>query len=215
METILLALIVALLVLVIAGWLIWQNIHAQQLRARYGTEYERTASRLGPRRAAAELRHREQRVEHLDIRPLSPDQRGRFVDEWQAVQAQFVDDPHGAVRSGDRLVEEVMKARGYPVSDFDQRVADLSVQHPRVVQNYRAAREIGERHRRGEATTEDLRRAMVYYRELFEDLLDGSERRPTDTADRMVERPIARDETRAEPDVRAQRSRPIDRRREP
>lgn len=200
MDTITLALFAVLVVLAIAGWLIWQNRQTQQLRSRYGTEYERIVSAIGQRRATAELRAREERVAHLEIRALSPEQRDRFAREWQHVQAQFVDDPHGAVRSGDRLVDEAMHARGYPVANVEQRVADLSVQHPRVVQNFRAAREIAERHRRGEATTEDLRRAMVYYRELFEDLLDRGDQPKRRAAELVVERGVVRE--RIEPVAR-------------
>ena len=180
-------------VLLVAAFLIWQRQRTQHLHGRYGPEYERTVDELGRRRAEAELVRRERRVEQLDIRPLAPEQRARFLEEWRSVQARFVDDPEGAVTQGDRLVEEVMKVRGYPVADFDQRIADLSVHHGRVVDNYREAREIGRRHRRGDATTEDLRQAMVYYRELFVDLLE--EPTPTDRrAERLVEREVVRDD---------------------
>jgi hypothetical protein len=108
------------------------------------------------------------------------------------VQAMFVDDPRGAITRADGLVEEVMKVRGYPVSDFDQRAADLSVHHGRVVENYRAAREIAIRHRRGMATTEDLRQAMVYYRELFQDLLEDREHMTERPVERAVERDVRR-----------------------
>jgi hypothetical protein len=127
------------------------------------------------RRAESELMKRQERVEKLDIRPLSASQRMDYEDRWHAIQTRFVDDPKGAVSAANGLVEEVMKTRGYPVADFDQRAADLSVHHPRVVENYRAARDIALRHRRGEATTEDLRQAMVYYRVLFQDLLEDRE----------------------------------------
>jgi hypothetical protein len=180
-------------VLLVAAFLLWQRQRTQHLTGRYGPEYERTVDELGRRRAEAELLRRERRVEQLAIRSLEPEQRARFADEWKSVQARFVDDPEGAVTQGDLLVEEVMKARGYPVADFDQRIADLSVHHSRVVDNYREAREIGRRHRRGDATTEDLRQAMVYYRELFVDLLEDSplaDRR----AERVVERAVVRDD---------------------
>jgi hypothetical protein len=108
----------------------------------------------------------------LHIRPLTPSDATRFDGAWRTVQARFVDDPRGAVTEADRLVGEVMAARGYPVGDFEQRVADISVDHPDVVMNYRAAREIATVHAQGKATTEDLRQAMVHYRALFNDLLE-------------------------------------------
>ena len=177
MDTVsIVAIVVGLAVVGLVAWYLWQRRRTGDLRARYGPEYSRAVSETGDRRRAeAELLKRQERVEHLDIRPLTAEQRDRFVEQWRAVQARFVDDPKGAVTDADRLVEEVMKARGYPVAEFDQRAADLSVHHPRVVENYRAARDIALRHRRGEASTEDLRQAMVYYRELFQDLLEDRE----------------------------------------
>jgi hypothetical protein len=166
----------------------------EDLRTRYGTEYSRTVSELGSqRRAEDELAKRQERVDALEIRPLLADQRAMFAQQWRGVQALFVDDPGGAIGRADGLVEEVMKVRGYPVSDFDQRAADLSVHHARVIENYRAAREIAERHRRGAASTEELRRAMVHYRELFQDLLEDREQ----AVERAVERPVERELPRA------------------
>ena len=170
------AIVVGVLVLAVIGYLVWQRQRSEQLRARYGPEYARTVNQLGDtRRAEAELMKRQERVEHLDISPLTAQQRDGYLQQWRGVQARFVDDPKGAVTDADKLVEDVMRTRGYPISDFDQRAADLSVHHPRVVENYRAARDIAQRHRRGEATTEDLRQAMVYYRGLFQDLLEDRE----------------------------------------
>jgi hypothetical protein len=110
-------------------------------------------------------------VDGLHIRPLSPEDAQQFAEGWRTVQAQFVDDPRGAVTQADRLVGEVMHARGYPVGEFEQRVADISVDHPTVVKNYRAARAIADQHARGQASTEDLRQAMVHYRALYAELL--------------------------------------------
>jgi hypothetical protein len=124
------------------------------------------------RRAETVLETREKRIECLNIRPLTGKDRDHFVEAWQADQARFVDDPKRAVMEADLLVSEVMKARGYPVADFEQRVADISVDHPHVVENYRAATEIALRQRWGEGTTEELRQAMVYYRKLFDELLE-------------------------------------------
>jgi hypothetical protein len=187
--------VVALIVVGVAAWyMVVQRRRTEGLRARYGPEYSRTVNQIGDqRKAEAELVKRQERVEALDIRPLSAEQRGQFTQQWRNVQAMFVDDPRGAITRADGLVEEVMKVRGYPVSDFDQRAADLSVHHGRVVENYRAAREIAVRHRRGMATTEDLRQAMVYYRELFQDLLEDREH----MAERPVERAVERDVRRA------------------
>lgn len=186
--------IVALIVIGVGAWYVGvQRRRTHDLQAQYGPEYSRTVSQIGDqRRAEHELVKRQERVDALDIRPLSAEQRGQFTQQWRSVQAMFVDDPRGAVTRADGLVEEVMKTRGYPVSDFDQRAADLSVHHGRVVQNYRAAREIAIRHRRGMATTEDLRQAMVYYRELFQDLLEDREHMAERPADRAVERDVQR-----------------------
>lgn len=192
------AIVVGVALLALVGWYLWQRRRSEALAERYGPEYQRAVHETGDRRSAeAELLRRQERVEHLDIRPLSADQQRGYVHEWRTLQARFVDDPKGAVTDADRLVEDVMMARGYPVTDFDQRAADLSVHHPRVVENYRAARDIAQRHRRGEATTEDLRQAMVYYRELFEDLLEDREhasagRGAARDAERVVTRPADR-----------------------
>jgi hypothetical protein len=141
------------------------------LRRRFGPEYERTVRERGPAHAEAELLKREKRIEKLHIRELSADERERFTTQWRTVQSRFVDDPKGAVTDADELVIRLMQTRGYPMSDFEQRVADVSVDHPRVVDNYRAAHEIALRHRKGEATTEDMRNALIYYRSLFDELL--------------------------------------------
>jgi hypothetical protein len=170
-------LIIAVIVLLAAvAWLVLDRRRSLRLRSRFGPEYERTVRETGDRRRAeTELERREHRVERLHIQALSSGDRDRYLAAWRADQARFVDDPAGAVTEADRLVQDVMKTRGYPVADFDQRVEDISVDHPHLVQNYRAAREMAARHRRGEATTEDLRRALVYYRGLFDELLEVQE----------------------------------------
>ncbi len=175
-QTALIALVVLVLALAAVGFFLWQRRRSEELRSRYGPEYQRAVEITGDtRRAESELLRREERVKHLDIRPLEPEERARFATDWRTVQGRFVDDPRSAVTEADHLVEDTMRVRGYPISDFDQQAADLSVHHPRVVDNYRAARDIARRHRRGEASTEDLRQAMVYYRELFVDLLEDRE----------------------------------------
>jgi hypothetical protein len=159
-----------------ACWVFMRRRRSEHLRSRFGPEYDRVIREHGnQRRAEVVLETRERRVESLHIRALTHKDRDHFTQAWQADQARFVDDPKAAVTEADRLVTAVMKARGYPVSDFEQRVADISVDHPHVVENYRAASDIARRHRRGEATTEDLRQAMVYYRKLFDDLLETFE----------------------------------------
>ncbi len=156
-------------------WLLLQRRDSQRLQARFGPEYERAVRENGTRRGAErELESREKRVEALDIRPLPESARARFHDEWQGVQSRFVDAPAESTAEADRLVAEVMRERGYPVGDFEQRAADVSVDHPHVVEHYRAAREIAVRSGRGEATTEELRQGMVHYRALFEDLLENN-----------------------------------------
>jgi hypothetical protein len=142
------------------------------LRKRFGTEYERAVVAHGSeRKAEAKLADREERVEKLNIRDLDSIQHKRFSERWEAVQFRFVDSPKGAVAEADDLVSTVMMARGYPVSDFDQRAADISVDHPRVVENYRLAHEIALRVGKDAATTEDLRTAMIHYHSLFEELV--------------------------------------------
>jgi len=200
------AIVIIVAAVAIVGAAVWyvalQRRHTDELRTRYGTEYSRAVSELGSeRRAEKELDHRQERVEALDIRPLLPEQRTRFSQEWRNVQSLFVDDPGGAISRADGLVEEVMKVRGYPVSDFDQRAADLSVHHARVVENYRAARDVAEKHRRGAASTEELRRAMVHYRELFQDLLEDREHPVERAVERPVERELPRPVTRSVSEV--------------
>jgi hypothetical protein len=142
------------------------------LHQRFGPEYERAVREHGSeRRAEAQLADREKRVERLKIRDLDPTERVRFSGQWHALQARFVDDPKGAVTEADALVSSLMQARGYPVADFNQRAADISVDHPREVANYRSAHEIAVRLGKGEASTEDLRTATIHYRSLFEELV--------------------------------------------
>jgi len=177
-----LAVAVAAVAVVALVWFMLSRRRSEQLRQRFGPEYDHTLQTEGTaRRAERELEARAKRVEALHIRPLSPEDAGRFDRGWRAVQTRFVDDPKGAVAEADRLVGEVMSERGYPVGDFEQRVADVSVDHPDVVMNYRAAREIALLHSRGQASTEDLRQAMVHYRALFRDLLETEAPAATDS----------------------------------
>ncbi len=166
--------VVAVLVLVVLAVVMMAQRRKAALRSRFGNEYERTVRERGSEREAqAALQEREKRVEKFHIRKLDAAERQRYADRWRLVQSRFVDDPRGAVVDADDSVASLMGARGYPMADFDQRAADLSVDHPHVVDNYRRAHEIALRHRQGQASTEDLRQAMIYYRSLFEDLLEG------------------------------------------
>jgi len=161
-----------------------------RLHERFGPEYERAVREAGSVTAAeATLEARQRRVERLHIHPLEPDDTARFSRAWRDVQTRFVDNPKDAITSADRLIGEVMRARGYPVGEFDQRVADMSVDHADVVMHYRAARDIATDHARGRATTEDLRQAMVHYRALFADLLEtNTPRANQDTHELTAER---------------------------
>jgi hypothetical protein len=172
----LIALAVAVILAVaVLAWLYVQRRRrttTAELSQRFGPEYELAVGEHGSRRRAeAQLAAREKRVEKLKIRDLGPAKREDVSRQWQALQSRFVDDPKGAVTEADALVSTVMQARGYPVADFNQRAADISVDHPRVVANYRSAHEIALRLGKGEANTEDLRTAMIHYRSLFEELV--------------------------------------------
>ncbi|MGA2483405.1 MAG: hypothetical protein ABSF92_09825 [Candidatus Acidiferrales bacterium] len=144
-----------------------------KLRTRFGSaEYDRALQEGGSRRhAEAGLDKRTDRVESLHIRPLGPGDRARFVESWSRVQARFVDGPGGAVAEADQLLRDVMSTRGYPISDFEQRAADISVDYPLVLENYRSAHAIAVRQTRGQASTEELRQAMIHYRTLFDELV--------------------------------------------
>lgn len=162
----------------------------ERLRGRFGPEYDRTVRRSdGRRQAEARLSEREERRQRLDIRPLSAESRDRYRERWHDVQAQFVDAPRAAVGAADALIQTVMVERGYPVEEFDRRADDLSVDHPRVVEHYRAGHRLAEG--AGEDGTEELRRAMRHYRALFDELVDS----PADE-------PVMRDRTSAERDAR-------------
>jgi len=166
----------AIIVAIAMGiWLFTKNRRTKELRSKFGPEYNRMARSEGDAaRAEHLLQERQKRVKKLDITPLTDRQRHDFADKWEHAQARFVDDPAAAVADADVLVKEVMNIRGYPVADFEQRVADVSVDHPAVVQNYRLAHGIAVRHEREDVGIEKLREAMIHYRALFADLLhDG------------------------------------------
>jgi len=166
-------------VVALGAWIFMQKRQSKVLRSRFGPEYDRTVHEHGDRsKAEADLKARQERVSRLHIVPLAPADAARYSDAWRAIQARFVDNPQAAVNEADRLIGEVMQKRGYPVGEFEVNAADLSVDHPRVVENYRAAHDIALQNQRGTADTEDLRRALVHYRALFEDLLERREPEP-------------------------------------
>jgi hypothetical protein len=175
-TTAILLLILIIVVIAVAVLLFLQRRRSAELQKKYGLEYQRAVGELGDeRKAEAELAAREKRVRSLHIRALTAEEQARFGDAWKKAQARFVDAPSQAAAEADILVKELMQTRGYPVGDFEQRAADISVDHPEVVSNYRAAREIALRNNAGKATTEDIRQAMVHYRSLFEELLETRE----------------------------------------
>jgi cytoskeletal protein RodZ len=177
--TLLIIALVAAIFLLVGGVLGWVFAHQQRtkrLRQQFGSEYEQVVSEVGDRsEAEEELEARQKRVNSFDIRPLSPEEREQFVEEWQSVQARFVDEPDTSVQRANRLITEVMRTRGYPMVNFEQRAADLSVNYGEVVKNYRAGHDIARRSEQEEAGTEELRQAMVHYRALFAELIEVQE----------------------------------------
>jgi hypothetical protein len=177
LQWIIVAGVVIIALLAVATGLFFQKRkQSARLQQRFGPEYGRTLSELGGRtKAESELKAREKRVEHLSITPLAPAEAARFSQAWNALQGRFVDNPKGVVAQADQLVRELMLKLGYPMGDFERRAADISVDHPAVVENYRAAQAIAARDGRGEADTEELRKAVVHYRVLFDEMLDVGE----------------------------------------
>jgi hypothetical protein len=171
----LIVILIAAAVIAVAGLIYWASVNRRRtrLRERFGPEYDRMIEQRGDRRdVESELALREKRRRKLEIVPLDPEARDEYARRWRDTQARFVDEPGPAVGEADRLVQEVMGERGYPVEDFSQREADLSVDHPTVLEHYRAAHAINLAQSQGQASTEDLRQAMVHYRTLFEELLE-------------------------------------------
>ena len=171
-NTLILAIVLIALAVAAVAWLVVQKQKSTKLRRRFGPEYDRAIKEYGGRaKAEAELSKREQRVAGLNIIPITAAEAARFSNAWNALQSRFVDDPKGVVPEADLLVRELMIKRGYPMGDFELRAADISVDHPSVVKNYRAAQIIALRNARREADTEELRTAVVHYRTLFDELL--------------------------------------------
>jgi FtsZ-interacting cell division protein ZipA len=174
MSTVTVILIIVAVAAIAFGLFMYiQKERTKRLRSKFGPEYDRVVDSYGNRSKAEEdLVHRQKRVEKLHVRDLTPADADRFADAWRAEQARFVDSPRDAIANADRLVNELMQTRGYPMGDFEQRAADISVDHAVVLENYRAAHAIAVRDSQATASTEDLRQAMVHYRTLFEELLD-------------------------------------------
>ena len=167
-----LAVVVVAALVAIGVWLLIRRRKTAVLRERFGPEYDRLLQTTKtPAEAERQLLERERRVQSFSLRPLSQDEADQYTQSWRTVQARFVDDPSTAVNEADRLIEDVMRARGYPVEDTSHRLEDLSVEHAAVVNHYRSGREIVVSHGRGEASTEDLRKAMVHFRALFDELV--------------------------------------------
>lgn len=180
LSTVQTAIIIAVAVILVAGIAILFSLRKHRtgrLRTQFGgAEYTRAVKEGGSRRKAeALLDKRADRVQSFNIQPLGPGDRARFVESWRRVQARFVDGPGGAVTEADQLLRDVMSTRGYPVSEFEQRAADISVDHPLVLENYRSAHEIAVRQTQGQASTEELRQAMIHYRTLFDELVGEPE----------------------------------------
>src|SRR5271157_2845031 len=180
LSTIEIAIIIAVTVILVAGIVglfVFRNRRTKRLRTQFGAaEYDRALAEGGSRRhGEAGLVGRNDRIESLHIQPLAPGDRARFTESWRSVQGRFVDSPGGAVTEADQLLRDVMSTRGYPVTDFEQRAADISVDHPLVLEHYRSAHEIADRQTQGQASTEDLRQAMIHYRTLFEELVGEPE----------------------------------------
>jgi hypothetical protein len=167
---------VAIVLIALIAWASMSRRRTTTLRGQFGPEYDRTLESRDDRRSAeAELAERRTRREQLTIRPLTPADRARYSDQWRDVQARFVDQPAVALAEADELVSSVMRDRGYPMDDFDQRAADISVDYPMVVENYRHAHRISTRVGSNEASTEDMRQGLIHYRSLFAELLDERE----------------------------------------
>lgn len=205
MDTNTLAIVaVVVVLLLVAGIVLMRRRRSDTLREHFGPEYHRTVHEMGsPSKAEAELMARRKRVEKLRIVPLAPADAERFTREWRSLQARFVDSPQGALFEADQLVRELMLKRGYPMGDFDSRAADISVDHPAVVDHYRAAHGIMLRDQRGEADTEAMRQAIVHYRALFGELLEVSS--PTAARDVDNRRELPRREVPLREHAMAQR----------
>jgi hypothetical protein len=175
-PTMVVAIVVAVLVVLAVAAIIVKNQRSKRLKSRFGPEYQRAVLETGgTTKAEAHLEKLAKRVERFHIVPLTPAARADFLETWTNIQSRFVDNPKGALTEADNLIQQIMTARGYPVTDFEQRAADISVDHPLVVEHYRTGHDIALRHSEGRATTEDMRQAMIHYRTLFAELVGEAE----------------------------------------
>ena len=191
--------VIAVVAVIVVLAVVWNAMRAKRSRAlkdTFGREYDRTVEQAGGKREAElELRERQKRRDELDIRPLSPEARDRYARRWQSTQTRFVDDPKEAVDEADALVQQVMRERGYPTKDFERRVADISVDHPELVEKYRTAHGIAQASERNEASTEDLRHSVRHYRALFAELLEVDDN-DVENVDEVTSRDEAEVDTR-------------------
>jgi len=186
-STLIFAVLLIALGIAVVVWFAMQKQRSAKLKQRFGPEYDRAIIEFGGRtRAEADLLKREQRVAQLKIVPLTPADAARFSQAWGTLQSRFIDNPKGVVVEADQLVRELMEKRGYPMGDFERRAADISVVYPGVVSNYRAAQLIATRDAGGDADTEELRKAVVHYRTLFDELLEAKPAAPTVALDHSV-----------------------------
>jgi hypothetical protein len=177
--------IIVVIALIAIGWFLTRQRNSRRLQERFGPEYRRVVAERGDRvKAEAELRARERRVQRFKLEPLTPADAAFFGEQWRDLQARFVDDPRAVAAKADGLVRELMAKRGYPMADFERQAADISVDHPALVENYRAAHAVDVLNARGEASTEQLRKALVYYRDLFAELLEVQDTRPAAAPER-------------------------------
>ena len=184
---IIIAAVVVVGMVALGAWLFYQKKQSNKLQERFGPEYDRTVNELGSRtKGESDLKAREKRVERLEILPLAPPEAARFTEAWRALQSRFVDNPKGVVVEAEQLVRELMEKRGYPMGDFERRAGDISVDHPDVVANYRSAQAIAVRDQQGAADTEELRKAVVHYRALFDELLEVREPKQEIIAEKRV-----------------------------
>lgn len=187
--------LIALVVVAVIAVVVWQALARRRtgrLQQQFGPEYERALGTTDSKQEAeAELQAREERRRQLEVRPLPQASRDRYLQNWQSVQAQFVDDPRGAVASADSLIQSVMAERGYPIEDFDQRAADISVDHPQVVENYRQGHRLAQASAEGSDSTEDLRQAMRHYRALFDELVEPATEQATTREQRDLQDDVA------------------------
>lgn len=187
--------LIAIVVVALVAVVVWQALARRRtgrLQEQFGPEYERALGTTDSKQEAeAELQAREERRRQLEIRPLPQASRDRYLQSWQSVQAQFVDDPRGAVASADSLIQSVMAERGYPIEDFDQRAADVSVDHPQVVENYREGHRLAQASAEGSDSTEDLRQAMRHYRALFDELVEPATEQATTREQRDLQDDVA------------------------